>query len=117
MDYTDELKQPGATSGTKRVKLAKIQEGHTLEATYFGAYRESSDNPQSASNGKYINIGFNLRGKDYYLASEDTAVTRMVITVNGIAYLPAGAIPFAIFEATTAIEDCVIIISGNLNKK
>jgi len=113
-NYIDSLKQPGATSGTKRVSLAEIPHGKTLKVGYFGGYREVSGEPQSASASKYINLGYSLRGHDFFLASEDTAVTRMVITVNGIVYLPEGSIPFAVFEATTSSEDSVVIISGQL---
>jgi|GEM_PF-5647078 len=116
VDYLDRLRQPGSTTAITRVKLTSIPEGYVLEATYFGAYREVAGDPQSAETAKYINIGFNLRGKDYYLASEDSAVLGMVISTSGV-YLPAGAIPFAVFEETTAVEDCAVIISGTLHKK
>lgn len=115
MRYHDREKVQGAASA-KTVYLRRIKKGFELHALHFAATIYTS-NPGDYTTAKFIYIGYDLNKVKYYLEGHDvqpgSGKNPGVVYVKNVD-IPAGARPFAYFEATSTSQSYEVMINGTL---
>jgi len=115
MRYHDKKKEPGAASA-KTVYLVKIPEGCELHVLHFAATIYTSA-PGDYTTAKFIYLGYELNGVNYYLEGHDvqpaSGKNPGCVGVKSVD-IPGHARPFAYFEATSTSQVYEVMINGTL---